>query len=505
MPTGPFSPAYALRHLLPRYLAEWVRLAVRRPLPREQDSADASDEGRENGGPAVDEGVSTDRSVSEDESPSAQTLATPAAHRLLYVDAFARSGLHALERGPGGVVRAVDGERAVAAVRALLAAAAGEGGVHHPVDACAVLVDEDPAHLAALNAELDRAGLGHLVRRSDDASAAAPGEVLLVEGSFADQADALHDLAAAFTDSLFFLAPPAARLLPWPAFAPLASTSTVDVLLALPHAELGRLGPFADTSLADLPPQPRRVVEGFSSLLADPRHAWLAEWRRAERESGPAAAEARFVAILRDRLLSVPGERIVRSLRFSSTAGAQPKPIPRGAPEKPDVLQLFHVTGDPAHALALNGVLREMRLDDSGDDASSRRAPRLAPTEAQATVLELFAQDEMRGAGGSDGADLPVDVAALADAIAAEFRGRTVSYRHVLAWLTATDATADEARRAMALLKRTGRAAYRSIADDTAEISFPTTPTSPAARKPRHSTVDDAGTLFAPDEADSAT
>jgi three-Cys-motif partner protein len=493
MPARPFSPAHALRHLLPRYVAEWVRLAARRPLPAQS------------GAPADREAASADGRETTDRPLPADEAAQPARHRLLFVDAFARSGLHALERGAGGVVRAVDGERSVAAVRELLAAAAREPDARQPVDAIAVLVDEDPAHLTALAAELERVGLADRVRRVADPSAAAPGDIVLVEADYADVADALHDLAASSTDSLFFLAPPAARRLPWPSFAALAAMDSVDVLLALPHADLHRLAPFADTSLADLPPQPRRIVEGFSALLGDARHGWLTEWRRAERDSGAAAAEARLAVVVAERLRLAAGDGIVRPFRFSAEAQPASRPTLRGATDPPSVLHLFHASPDPSHALGFNAVLREMRVEDTGESGSSRRAPRLAPTEAQKTVLELFPADGVGGGSRPGDADLPADVAALADGIASEFRGRTVAYRAVLAWLTSMDVTADEARRSMALLKRSGRAVYRSLADDTAEVAFPTSPVLPTTRRPRMPPADEAGSLFAPPGDDAST
>ncbi|MDB4949734.1 MAG: hypothetical protein JWM27_2383, partial [Gemmatimonadetes bacterium] len=399
----PASPARALRELLPRYVAEWVRLASRRPLAATPPHAVPSDAGassaasvdrdsaaallppptsaaaasppsprsarfeiaedRPNGSEApsaadrtppevrsarFDEPVLRDASVdggppvagaavgkgkddsvdgrlreaAGDARPSSEASASTemCAHRLLYVDAFARSGLHAVERSAGGVLRAVDGERSVAAVRALFAAAAREGDAHHPVHAAAVLVDDDPGHLVALREELTAAGLGDAVRMARDPGVRAkPGEIVLLEADFASVAGAL--LAPADDDegtqALFLLAPPAARRLPWPALAPLAAAAGVDVLLALPHADLHRHSAFADTSLADLPPQPRRMVEGYSALLGDPRHAWLAAWRRAEREQGPAAAEAAFIDRLADRLHDAADGRTVRARRLA--------------------------------------------------------------------------------------------------------------------------------------------------------------------------------------------
>ncbi|MDB4949089.1 MAG: hypothetical protein JWM27_1738, partial [Gemmatimonadetes bacterium] len=179
--------------------------------------------------------------------------------------------------------------------------------------------------------------------------------------------------------------------------------------------------------------------------------------------------------------------------------GAPPAAAPAPEPSvPPEPLHLFHVTSDPARALAMNGVLRALALLDTSIAGQARRASRAAPTEAQATVLELFAPEETHAgavATSAGGQALPVDDAAVAERIATDFHGRTVPYRDVLRSLAPTDLTADEARRAMALLKRSGRATFRSLADDTAEVAFPTTPALPAPRK-RRPGAEDAGMLF---------
>jgi hypothetical protein len=295
--------------------------------------------------------------------------------------------------------------------------------------------------------------------------------VAVVEAAFASVAGALSSLGDAPAHALVLLAPPSARALPWPALLSAIVGDNADVLLVLPHAELHRQAEFGPVPIPDLPPAARRIVEGWSALLGDARHGWLGEWRRVEREQGRAAAEAAFVDTLAARLRSVADDGVVRALRIAPTADAEPAAV----------LHLVHVTPYPAHALALNEVLRALGLVDRSAQAEAGRSPRLQPTEAQTAVLELFAPAETH-AGAAVAAspdELPVDVAAVGDRIAAAFRGRTVPYRDVLAWLAATDVTADEARRAMAGLKRTGRASYRSLADDTAEVAFPAEPIAP--------------------------
>jgi hypothetical protein len=465
---APAGPARALRELLPRYAARWARLAAAHPLPSPDPRADG-----EEGEPA----------------PAPDLAPRP----LVYVDAFARSGLHAVERGPGGVLTAVDGERAPSIVRAMLSSVATSAEPRPHVSA--VLVDEDPAHLAAIEAELGRHGIGARLVGPVPPAELRDGDVALVEASFAAVAGALGMLADAPAHSLVLLAPPNARALPWPALLSAVVGENADVLLVLPHGELHRQADLGSGPVVDMPPQQRRIVEGFSAMLGDARHGWLSDWRRAEREAGRPAAEAAFVSALVDRLRAVADDGVVKALRIAPAETSDPA----------RVLHLVHVTPRPSHALAMNEVLRELGLVDRSAEAEAARAPRLEPTAAEAAVLELFAPAETHaGAGSPAGADeRPVDVTALGERIATEFRGRAVVCRDVLAFLAPGDVTADEAARAMAVLKRGGRAVFRSLGDERAEVEFPSSPVRPRAagtRTRRNRRAADAGFFASPEE-----
>lgn len=455
-PRPPSTPAGAVAALLRTQVAEWVRLAARRPLA-------APPEGEQGLLPA---------------------------HRLVFVDGFARSGM----AGTGALVPAGPSppgeERAVEAVRALFEAAEREGGARHPVEACAVLLEEDPAHLAALDDALRDAGLGDRVRELADPGAVGPGEIALVESGFAAVAPAVLALLGGATQGLLWVAPPSPRHLPWTLLEPLLRAPGADLLLAFPHADLHRQARFGALSVADLPPHPRRVVEGISALFGDPRHGWLAEWRAAERAGGAAAAEAGVLAAFAARLRGGAGERVVKPVELALPGDA--------------VLHLFHLASDPAGALALNDAVRAVGVEDRRPERAGTAAPLVPEPEGEPAVLELFGAEEMRGSRPAPRRERVVDLAALADRIASDLVGRTVPYRDVLAGLADGDAGADEVRRAVALLRRSGRAVYRSLADDDALVDFPATPVPPTAAKRRRTAREDgAGLLLGLDiEAD---
>jgi hypothetical protein len=483
---APPDPARALRELLPRYAARWARLAAAHPTPSpdppppavDADAVDAVD------AVAVD-GDAIDSADSVEPAPEAQP------RRLAYVDAFARSGLHAVERGPGGVLTAPGGERSAAIARAVLAVR-GVGDAR--LSAAAVLVDEAPRHLAAIADELARHGIDTHSPAPLPPDALGDGDVALVEAAFASVAGALGMLADSPDYALLLLAPPTARALPWPALLSAVMGENADVLLVVPHAELHRQADFGAAPLVDMAPQQRRMVEGFSAMLGDARHGWLADWRRIERDAGRSAAESAFVAALAGRIREMADDGVVKALRIA--------PDEAGDPSR--TLHLIHVTPHPSHALAMNEALREIGAVDRTPGAEAHRAPRLQPSAGESTVLELFGAAETHAGAGAPAApgEPPVDVAALGERIAAEFRGRTVLWRDVLVHLAPGDATLDEAARAMAALKRAGRAAYRTLADERAEVEFPASPRKRAAgpRTPRKRRDAGAGLFAAPDD-----
>lgn len=161
--------------------------------------------------------------------------------------------------------------------------------------------------------------------------------------------------------------------------------------------------------------------------------------------------------------------------------------------EPATLLHLFQLAPDPARPLAMNGVLRAASVHDAAPDRAGTRAARIPRPAAESEILELFSPDVV---APQVWAPQPVDAAAVADVIAARFAGRTVPFRAILIALADTDLVADEVRSAMAVLKRSGRAVFRSLADDTAAVIFPKVPVPPAAKRSAPKPEDDAG-LFA--------
>jgi hypothetical protein len=94
------------------------------------------------------------------------------------------------------------------------------------------------------------------------------------------------------------------------------------------------------------------------------------------------------------------------------------------------------------------------------------------------------------------------DAAAIAATLEDRFRGRTVAWQDVLRAFAATDITPDELKKALSLLRRGGRATYRSLKRNEDEIDFPAEPARPppkAAKPRRRGTVTDGG-LFGDEE-----
>lgn len=264
--------------------------------------------------------------------------------RRLYLDAFAGAEF----QFGTGVARSGDEEtRAAAAFRAL-----NQADIASPPNV--VFVEEDPAHLQRIYAELEDPAGGERLRATKDLASLQPGEISLLEAPFAGvAADVARYAAGARTFAL--LAPPAARALPWDALRPLAAEPDATLLIRLPHSDWEKQSRHTGP-LADLPAFARRIVEGCSALLDDPRHAWLPAWRAEAAASGPAAAFANVLERFRALLDGVSAGRILKPMELETPDGAR--------------TWLFLLTPDPAIALAANAAVRAARLIDRAAAAS---------------------------------------------------------------------------------------------------------------------------------------
>jgi three-Cys-motif partner protein len=378
--------------------------------------------------------------------------------RMVYLDAFAGAEYVFGVGDPGRQ----GPSRAVAAVRAVLEAA--------PEHARAVLVEEDPGLLARLRAELEAAGWGGRIRDTDDPSRLGPGEVALVEADFRNVADVLLAFAEP-TRALLWMAPPSARRLPWPLLEAVLGDAGTDLLLRFPHTDYEKQGKFSGP-LADLPPFAKRIVEGCSALLGDARHEWVFAWRAAEREGAAGRALEGVVERFRARLEKAAEGRVLKSARVAPGEDAS-------------AAHLFLVASEPAAALALNAAVQGAGL---ADRAAAVLLPPSTEPPAPPPALDLF--------GAADAAAEPArrpDPAAAAVLLAERHRGQSLPLRDVLAGLTNSDLTPDEVRGALAVLRKEGRAIYRSLAHPDAVVIFPE---EPVIREPRRRRRSEEPDLF---------
>jgi three-Cys-motif partner protein len=274
----------------------------------------------------------------------------PEASAAWYVDGFAGADLQrAALRGT--TAQAV----AIAAVQALDAATR------------IVLIDEDPGLISRLAQERDRIGAGERVHVAADPAATEPGQIALVESPFASVATRL---ASAIGDepALVRLAPLTARTLPWAALEPIAELAGTDVLLRVPLEDFAKQAHFTGP-LADLPPNLRRLVEGCSALLADPRHGWVAAWRTAHRAGGTDAALAAVLERMQALLAGVDADRSTRVLPVAGKAGA---------------VHLLLSTPHAAHLSELDLAL-DTAVADSAPTPRRRAGRKSAAAEAPAT------------------------------------------------------------------------------------------------------------------------
>lgn len=327
--------------------------------------------------------------------PDADTLASALAAR--YAGRWARA---VVADGDGAAPWFVDGFAGADLQRAALRSASAESAAVaavRAIDAAAdstariVLVEEDPGLVVRLVEDLHGIGAGARVRMAADPATAEPGDVTVVEAPFAAVATRLAERIGG-EPALVRLAPLAARALPWPALQAVASLPATDVLLRFPGEDFAKQARFAGP-LADLPPHLRRVVEGCSALLGDPRHGWIAGWREAQRAGGLDAALAAMVDRLHDLLVDAGDDRRVRLSRVDGG----PAPVHHlFSPADPD--RTLEPDADDAEDATVDTVPADV---DTAvwDDPPSAGEPPLdlqtpdepsTPTEPPAT-LDLFA------------------------------------------------------------------------------------------------------------------
>jgi hypothetical protein len=334
-----------------------------------------------------------------------------------------------------------------------------------------VLVENDPVGVDRLVAALVGAGLEARVRQTRDLDALLPGEIAVVHGEFAHVAPELVRFTAVSCRALYLLDPPTPAMLPLQVVRLIADPAGTDALIRFPADGLRKQAQFRNVPLADLPTYARRIVEGYSLLLGDPRYGWVAAWRETERTLGEAAAETRVQEQYRDRLAAVNPQTVVKTIRLSPPADAAATG------------ELFLLTQDPAHPFRMNRALRAARLagELAWDETSSSFV-----TEEDTGVLDLFAPGSGLGQGSGAAPSRRVrrvDLPALAQQIVAGYAGQTVEFGRVLAGLADSNLFIDEVKQAMSLLRQEGRAAYQSLAAP-AQIRFPPAGTT-VRREPR--------------------
>lgn len=258
-----------------------------------------------------------------------------------------------------------------------------------PETARIVLVEEDPGLISRLCEALDEIGAVERIRVTADPAATGPGEIALIEAPFARVA---ASLAAGIGDvpALVRLAPLAARSLPWSALQPIVQLPAADVLLRAPLEDFARQARFTGP-LADLPPHIRRVVEGCSALLDDPRHGWIAAWREAQRSGGMDAATSAMIGRMQALLEGVDEERTTRVLPVEGEGGTVHLLL--ATPYAEHAEELAAAVSDGAAARPKRSTARKSPEPTAppADEPATAAEPPAAPAEEPAEVLELFA------------------------------------------------------------------------------------------------------------------
>ncbi|HYW07660.1 MAG TPA: hypothetical protein VE913_11930, partial [Longimicrobium sp.] len=124
-------------------------------------------------------------------------------------------------------------------------------------------------------------------------------------------------------------------------------------------------------------------------------------------------------------------------------------------------------------------------------------APRATPPCQRARGAGGLPAPRLAAAPDAPPRPAPADTAEL---LAGRHRGATLPLRAVLIALADTDLTQDEVRRALGVLRREGRAVYRSLTHPDAVVIFPEEAVVPAPRRKRRIEAPGSGDLFGPEE-----
>lgn len=288
--------------------------------------------------------------------------------RRVYVDAFAGAEL---QFGAGARREAWEPLRAEAVLRALDGAPDGRTPT-------ALFVEEDPAHLQRIYADLEDLA-GERLRATRDYATLAPGEASLVEAPFAAVADEVARYATG-ARAFFWLAPATARALPWAALRQLLALPDATLLIRFPHTDFEKQSRHTGP-LADLPGFARRIVEGCSAFLGDEKHAWLPAWR-ADARFSPEAALAGVIERFRARLEEASSGRVVRPVELLSDDGARTWCFLVAAEE------LEVRSGEASRAVELVAEAQPPAEPDTEPSPRPKRKARAKPKRAAAIEVE---------------------------------------------------------------------------------------------------------------------
>jgi len=231
-----------------------------------------------------------------------------------------------------------------------------------------------------------------------------------------------------------------------------------------------------DEASTDAPPSPSAAPPSTSADAAEPAPTPKRKGRAPKRQSAEAA----------------PASAATEPHADASVAAESPADAPAAAEPVADA----PVTAEPPAVTPA--------------DAESVPAPVVAPTPPRARApvaprpapvaeaLDLFPEERPEQEILS--LHRP-DTSAIASSIEDRFRGRTVTWEEVLRAFAATDVTPDELKKALALLRRGGRAVYKALKGNGDEIDFPAAPAAepkPKSRPKPRKKPEDAG-LFGTD------
>lgn len=352
--------------------------------------------------------------------------------RFVYVDCFSFTGQYAPENN-----QAIYGSPVIGiASMDQLKTAFQERNIVAP-EVFTILVEKERDNYQALLRTLHELGYGDRVKETSDFYKLKSGEIAVINGDYQDYLDRILAFTSRdYTWSFYFVDPYGPKSIPLSAVSRIVNQRYADVIINLPYQDLHK----KTGSAAKEEPDPNHVpiLEQYDAVYGNQAWRNIAQnyySDQIDRERMEDELVTLYQQVLSDKSTDLAVKRI--PLKFED--------------KERTMFYLFLTTHDGTGALKMNEILMNAKIReyDYRERARSSRTGQLS----------LFAeiQDPSRPINPEQ------DLKEIADEIFRLCKGESISFRSVLARLANTPYYEVNVRKAMTILKKSGKCSYSTL------------------------------------------